>query len=123
MVTVMRMMLESQKDQTREILETWKIAMVGRPSNGTSPEPPQFSMPQPTEFDYDSGPLSPGIEAVISRETEEDQLDRLLKERAVYQARMRDLIEEQNERLDQSHLEADSPGPWSEQRERFESPT
>ena len=123
MVTMVRMMMESQKDQTKEILETWKIAMVGRPSNGQSPEPPQYSMPQQTEFDYDSGPLSLGIEAVISRETEEDQLAVLLRERAVYQERMKELIDEQNATADQSRSAEDSPGPWSEQRERSENPT
>ena len=118
MVTMVRMMMESQKDQTREILATWKIAMVGVPSNGTSPEPQPSSMPQPTMFDYDSGPLSPGIEAVISRETEEDQLAVLLRERAASQARIRELVEEENAMRDRSRSAEDSPGPWSEQEER-----
>ena len=66
---------------------------------------------RPIAFDYDSTPLSAGIEAVLEREEMETAQARILREREELQER---LIEKQNE-LDrlQSETSSEDPGPWS----------
>lgn len=64
------------------------------------------------EYDYDSTPLSTGIEAVLEREDQEIQETeqrRLMRERAELQAQ---LVETQSE-MDRLGLEDSSPGPWN----------
>lgn len=65
---------------------------------------------RPSEYDYDSTPLSPGIEAVLAREEHETEQARLLREREELQ---RTLIEKQSE-LERLNLEQSSPGPWDQ---------
>jgi|SRR5208282_497726 len=65
---------------------------------------------RPSEYDYDSTPLSPGIEAVLAREEQETEQARLLREREELQ---RTLIEKQSE-LERLNLEQSSPGPWDQ---------
>jgi hypothetical protein len=77
----------------------------------------------PTTFDYDSTPLSPGIEAVMSREAEEDLQEALMRERAEYQQRIMELERENLARLDRQEVEDSSPGPWSAPEESSESQT
>jgi hypothetical protein len=85
--------------------------MVGRPEQTQPPSIP-FSGEEPTSFDYDSTPLSPGIEAVISRELEEDQQEVLMKERAALQKRMAELQAEELHQMAQNGSADSSPGPW-----------
>jgi hypothetical protein len=65
---------------------------------------------RPIAFDYDSTPLSAGIEAVLEREDKETEQARILREREELQEQ---LIDKQVE-LDQFNLEQSSQeGPWS----------
>ena len=111
MAKMMMTMASQQMTQVTKLMETM---MVGRPEQTQPPSIP-FSGEEPTSFDYDSTPLSPGIEAVLSREVEEDQLEASLKERAVLQGRMREILEDQERQMDQSTLDDFSPGPWSQE--------
>ncbi|MDA4132783.1 MAG: hypothetical protein OK454_06630, partial [Thaumarchaeota archaeon] len=86
--------------------------ILGReaPSESSNGQPPSWQMPQ-TVYDAESTPLSPGIEAVMMRESEEDQLAVSLRERAALQERMRELQEEEN-RQAQRTSEDSSQEPW-----------
>jgi hypothetical protein len=75
----------------------------------TTPETSQTWSEKPIGFDYDSTPLSPGIEAVLAREEEETEQHRLLREREELQAL---LVEKQTE-MDRLGLEDSSEGPWN----------
>jgi hypothetical protein len=76
-----------------------------------------------TTFDYDSTPLSPGIEAVLEREAEETEEGRLLRERAVFQERLAELQAEELRRQSQNGSADSSPGPWSGSEEQFDNLT
>lgn len=109
LMTRMLTTMETQATENRRLLE---IMMVGREPSPTPEDLPTFSRPQPMEYDYDSTPLSPGIEAVIAREVEEDQLAVLMRERIALQERMREIQADQERLTTQSTLDDSSPGPW-----------
>jgi hypothetical protein len=105
MVEVMKMMTK--------LVETM---VVGR--EPTESQISQISLPEmPTTFDYDSTPLSPGIEAQMEREMAENEEAVLLKERAVWQKRLAELQAEEMTRQAQNGSEDSLPGPWSGPRE------
>ena len=106
------MMMTMATEQMTQATKLMEIMMVGRepgPAEATSPHSLNLV---PTEFDYDSTPLSPGIENVLAREGDEDQLQASLKERAVLQERIRELQDEQILQMDRDTSEQSSPGPW-----------
>ena len=70
----------------------------------------QMQSARPIDYDDDSTPLSPGIEAVLDREETETEQARILREREELQER---LIEKQAE-MDRLTLESSSEeGPWT----------
>ena len=107
------MMMTMASEQMTQATRLMEIMMVGREATPAPEPPPRSSNGPPTEFDYDSTPLSAGIEGVLAREVEEDQLAVLQRERAALQERMRELQEEQRLEQDRSTLEDSSPGPWT----------
>ncbi len=123
LVEMMKLMTTMMREEGKENRSLMELMMLGRPVTETETESSTFSKPQPMEFDYDSTPLSPGIEAVMERELEEDQQEVLMRERIALQERMRELQAEEM-RL-KGHVESadSSPGPWSEPEARSESPT
>jgi hypothetical protein len=123
LVEMMKMMTTMMREENKETRSLMELMMLGRPVPESQETLSTFSKPLPMEFDYDSTPLSPGIEAVMERELEEDQQEVLMRERIALQERMRELQAEEM-RL-KGHVESadSSPGPWSEPEGRSESPT
>ena len=119
MAKMMMEMAERQMTQTAKLMETM---MVGREPTPESPLPTSLTS-QPTMFDYESTPLSPGIEGVISREVEEDQLAASMRERRALQERMAELQAEEQRLSGQSTLDDLSPGPWQSPTSDTGSPT
>lgn len=119
MLEAMRMLKETTT-RNQDLLEQ----MILGPKTETSTSTPSttLSNEEPPIYDYDSTPLSPGIEAVISRELEEDQQDRLMTERRVLQARMAELQSELNRNAAQNGAADSSPGPWSQTPEELGTP-
>jgi hypothetical protein len=114
-------MIQTTTTRSQELLE---LMIVGpKTETSTSPTSVPSLNEELTSYDYDSTPLSPGIEGVISRELEEDQQDRLMTERRVLQTRLAELQEEENRRLAQTGAADGSPGPWSQTPEQFGTPT
>lgn len=98
-----------QMEQTRQMVVD---LTQGRESQRPTGTPETWPMPSEKllDFDYDSTPLSPGIEAVLEREENETEQARILREREELQEQ---LIEKQAE-MDRLHLEQSSQeGPWS----------
>ena len=101
-------MAKTQTDSIREMRQMVVDLTQGRESPSPNGERATAPMPieRPLTFDYDSTPLSAGIEAVLAREAEETEQARLLREREELQAL---LIEKQTE-LDRASL-AESSRP------------
>ena len=104
-------MAKAMTDSMREMREMVVDLTQGRESQRVtgSPETSQMWNEKQIEYDYDSTPLSPGIEAVLEREMSETEEARLLREREELQ---RQLIEKQNE-MERATLPDPSPGPWN----------
>jgi hypothetical protein len=100
-------MAKSQADSIHEMRMMVADLTLGRESPNPTGQPETLPTwnERPSEYDYDSTPLSPGIEAVGAREEAEKEQERLLREREELQ---RSLIEKQNE-LDRFDLETSSP--------------
>jgi hypothetical protein len=117
MVQMMQMLTRTMAEESTRNKEFLEKMILGPPQIQTStPSTPSLDE-VPTTYDYDSTPLPPGIEAVISRELEEDQQDRLQTERAVLQARLAEL--QAQEMSNQAH--DSSPGPWSQTQDESEN--
>jgi hypothetical protein len=109
------MMSTALEAMTKESEATRRMVIdmtQGRESQ--SPISTPETWPTPNErlsaFDYDSTPLSPGIEAVIEREESETEQARILREREELQ----ELLIEKQAEMDRLTLEQSSdPGPWS----------
>lgn len=108
MTKMMMMTMAKESAENRKLMETM---MLGREQPPTEPQLSTFSNEPPMAYDPDSTPLAPGIEAILAREVEEDEQLRLMKERAALQARMQELILQQ-EKLEREP-EDSLPGPWS----------
>ncbi len=109
---LMDSMTKAFSEQMRETRQMVVDLTQGRESQ--SPTGTQETWPtqseRPIAFDYDSTPLSAGIEAVLEREEMETAQARILREREELQER---LIETQAE-MDRLRLEQSSQeGPWS----------
>lgn len=100
-------MTESMQTMRELVVDLTQGRESQRPT-GTPETLPTYSEKQ-IEYDYDSTPLSPGIEAILEREEEETEQHRLLREREELQ---RELIEKQA-LLDRETLPDQSPGPWN----------
>ena len=99
----------TQMEQTRQMVVDLTQGRESERTTGTPETLPTQSERQIT-YDYDSTPLSQGIEAVLAREKAETEQARILREREELQEQ---LIEKQAE-LDRSRLEQSSQeGPWS----------
>lgn len=99
----------TQMEQTRQMVVDLTQGRESQSPTGTQETWPTQNE-RPPVFDYDSTPLSPGIEAVLAREETETEQARILREREELQEQ---LIEKQAE-LDRSRLEQSSQeGPWS----------
>ena len=96
--------------QMRELASELTLGRESQQTNGTQETPPIWNAKQ-IEYDYDSTPLSPGIEAILERESEETEQHRLLMEREELRER---LVEKQAE-MDRLNLESSSEGPWTPQ--------
>ena len=109
---MMETMAQSFEASTKEMRGLVVDLTQGRESQRTSGEvetPPILSEKQ-IVYDYDSTPLSPGIEAVIAREDQETEQARILREREELQ----ELLIEKQAEMDRLTLEQSSdPGPWS----------
>ena len=109
---LMDSMAKTFSDQMRETRQMVVDLTQGRESQSQTGTPETWPMQseKPLAFDYDSTPLSAGIEAVLEREEMETEQARIRRERADLQEQ---LIEKQAE-LDQFNLEQSSQeGPWS----------
>ena len=115
------MMMETMREEARENRKLMETLMLGREST-TSPSDEPSLMPTLTEFDYDSTPLSPGIEAQISREAEEDLLEAGRRERDALLLRMQEVEAERLREMAQDASEASLPAPWRTGEEEFENP-
>lgn len=123
-VELAKLMMTMMQDQAKENRHLMETLMLGREQVETTTPPSSTSLSEPlTTFDYDSTPLSPGIEAVLDREVEEDQQALLLRERRVLQERLSTLQEEELKMMALNGSEDSLPGPWSEPEEPSESPT
>jgi len=121
-LTMVRMMTTTMQNMAKENRELMETLMLGRTQ--TSQPASSMSLPEePTSYDYDSTPLSPGIEAVISRELEEDQQEVFLKERAALQLRLAELQAEEMSKLAQEGAADSLPGPWMAQAAESENRT
>ena len=108
---VVAVMAKMMADTTRQMREMALGLTLGRESpspNGQQETEPIWNGKQ-IEYDYDSTPLSPGIEAVLERENEETEQARLLREREELQ---RALIETQREWERSQLSDQSNPGPW-----------
>jgi uncharacterized membrane protein YccC len=98
-----------QMKETRQMVVDLTQGRESQSQTGT-PETWPTQSERPIAFDYDSTPLSAGIEAVLEREEMETEQARILREREELQER---LIEKQAE-VDRLRLEQSSQeGPWS----------
>lgn len=113
--TVLKLMTALNQTWTEQMKETRQMVSdltLGRESQRPTGTPETWPTPneRPLDFDYDSIPLSPGIEAVLEREEQESTQERLRRERQELQEQ---LIEKQAE-MDRATLEQSSQGgPWS----------
>ncbi len=107
MWTSMMELMRSSLAEDRALVERLVLGRESPPTIYSSP-PQQSWNEKPIGFDYDSTPLAPGIEAVLARETIENEQSRLLKERADLQAKLREMATE----ADRLGLEDFLPGPW-----------
>jgi len=108
-VSTMERMAKDSLTQMRELALDLTQGRESAQTNGTTETPPIWSVRQ-SEYDYDSTPLSPGIEAVLERELEETAQARLLREREELQ---RHLLEKQAE-MDRLASEPSlQQGPWN----------
>jgi len=106
--------MREENQGTRTLMEN---LMLGRGQSSTFPRDESSTL-SPTElgiYDPDSTPLSPGIEAIMERETEEDQLELSMRQRAELQDMLREKAAELHalQLTDQSTSEDFSPEPWS----------
>jgi hypothetical protein len=106
--------MREENQGTRTLMEN---LMLGRGLSSTSPQDESSTL-SPGElgiYDPDLTPLSPGIEAILEREVEEDQLELSMRQRAELQDMLREKTMElhamQQRDLDTS--EDFSPEPWS----------
>jgi hypothetical protein len=108
-MTMMREMSETQMRETRELV----LSLIQGPPIPTSSsrEPDSRFSEMPVTYDYDSTPLSAGIEGVIDREEQESELALSLRERAALVERQRLLQAQQIE----MEMQNASPGPWNGQ--------
>lgn len=97
LLTMMKMMSEMFRESQTQMRDMVLDILQGR---ATQPTSMQVIAPTPNEmpmnFDDDSIPLPPGIEAVMAREAEETQQQALLRERAALQERLAELTRERN---------------------------
>lgn len=103
MMTMMRDIFETQAKETRELVVT---ILQGRVPTGP-PVTMQIESASSTRSDDDwgnSGPLPPGIEAILDREAEESQLRALQRERLDYQQRIQDLEAQRLSQMAEQHL-------------------
>lgn len=111
-VQMLKMMSDFMKDTTTQFRETLVDLTQGRESpnqTGETETSPIWNERQ-IVYDYDSTPLSAGIEAVLERENQETEQARILRERDALQ---RDYIEAQA-KLESFDLETSSEtGPWN----------
>ena len=109
---MMETMSKTYSESTKEMHQMVVDLTQGRESaspTGT-PETSPIWNERPIAFDYDSTPLSPGIEGVLAREEEESEQARLLRERDELQRQ----VMERQEELDRFDLEQSSEsGPWN----------
>jgi hypothetical protein len=119
MMQMMTRMMETSQRENRELLEMVMFGKEMPPSTNSTISSPE----QPSTYDPESTPLSPGIEAVISREMEEDQEDRSRTERAALQQRLAELQAEELSRMAQNGSEDSLPGPWSRTPEESDTQT
>lgn len=105
------MFLESQK-ATMDLVVT--LVQGREPPPTSQREIEQIESVNQIGYDYDSTPLSPGIEQVEQREAEEALLEASLRERRVWQDRMSEVARLEAEKLSiLADLEIQSPGPWN----------
>ena len=107
LIEKMMEMMRTERSEDRRLMET---LVLGR--EVTSEPSTMSSLTLPMEFDYDSTPLPPGIEAVMSREAEEDLLEAGRRERDALLAKRQELEAEVLSRMAQGQSETSSPGPW-----------
>jgi len=122
MMTTALQAMSTESEATRQMV----VDLVqGRPQQMTTGtrETEQTPSELPLIYDYDSTPLSPGIEAVLAREDEETsetlERRRLQMERADLQERMM----ETQAKLDHDTLVQSSNGSTSESHPRHAAPT
>ena len=117
-VQMMTRMMEQTAKENRSLMETLMLGREQPSTNSTTLLPEQ-----PTTYEYDSTPLSPGIENVLAREMEEDQDAALMRERAVLQQRLAELQAEEMSKMAQNGSEDSLPGPWSQTQGESSTPT
>lgn len=109
MMTAMNSAWGAQMEATRQMVSDLTLGRESQSQTGM-PETWQMQSARPIDYDDDSTPLSPGIEAVLEREEHETEHHRLQTERRELQEQ---LAEKQAE-LDRLTLEQSSEtGPWS----------
>lgn len=112
MMTTLREMLREEREETRKLVMglVYPALSTGGPTTDQSPSDPLMVSPTNTGWEpYDAMPLSPELEQVAKREAEEAELQRLLRERAVFQGRLRELQEEEARLTEEA---GSSLGPW-----------
>jgi hypothetical protein len=109
MMTTMKEILREEREETRKLVMGLVYPTYPSAQSNGSVSPPVDTPPQDPWQEYDQMSLDPGIEAVLARESEEERLQALLRERAVSQGRLREL-QEQERRL--MEAEGSSLGPW-----------
>jgi hypothetical protein len=106
-MTTMREMTESWMKETRELVTQLVLGREQpRPTGERETLPTSSENPNP--FDYDSTPLSPGIEAVLARELEEDRLSALRRERLDLQERLAQVQTEQRRMQERTEEEEET---------------
>lgn len=116
MTSMMKTMIEAlttELTETRTLLRNVVLPQT-LPGSYQQQNGSQEQVQQAIAYDYDQTELSPGIQGVLQREAEEDEQLRLLRERAHYAGRLRELQEEEQRRLEEA---SSSQGPWSAVRD------
>ena len=105
MLTTMRSTSEASARETRELVTE---LVLGRPQPTGTQEMLPISNASPVTYDYESTPLSPGIQAQIDREADENEQDRLQRERQ----ELMSSIAEKTAQLGLMNGSPDSDGRW-----------
>lgn len=113
-MTMMSSMMTTFLDTMERQVTTLVLGREQPPQTLQMVTPP---MPNGKAIDYDddSIPLSPGIQAAMGREAEETEHQRFLRERSVLQSRITDLLQEA-ERMDLDDSTGFSPRHLAEER-------